>query len=117
MNCTLPLACVLMISGEPIGKTNRVEIFEDPGPGDSWYARAVIHNISGVYNGEEVDNTSHGPLQMRYETTTPNTVGDPASADNACIVFLPDGVSASAMCVTIMEQETETIYLYEYIGG
>jgi hypothetical protein len=54
---------------------------------------------------------------MEYVTTRPNLVGDPNSADSACIVALPDGVIADPVCLTIMEQTTESIFLFRYIGG
>jgi hypothetical protein len=96
---------------------DRVKIFEDPTPNDAWYARAVISNVRGMYNETETDSTELGNVHIRYITSPPSDVGDPDSADEACVVGLPDNVFAIPECVVIMEEETETIYLYEYFGG
>jgi hypothetical protein len=96
---------------------DRVTIVEDPTPGDVWYARAVIKNVRGMYNKVEIDSTSLGAVGIEYKTTQPSQPNDMNSADSACVVTLPDGVAAIPQCVTILEQETETIFLYEYIGG
>lgn len=96
---------------------DRVEVFEDPSSTDDWFARAVVRNVRGSYNEVEVESTPKGDVGIRYTTTQPSKVGDPNSADEACVDFLPDGVVAIPRCVTIMEEETETIFLYEYLGG
>jgi hypothetical protein len=96
---------------------DRVEIYEDPKPTDGWFARAVINNVRGSYNAVEVDTTSKGDVGIKYTTTTPSKVNDIDSADEACVEFLPEGVVAIPQCVLIMEEEKETIFLYEYLGG
>lgn len=97
---------------------DRVEIFEDPQkPKDSWFARAVVTNVTGLYNEVETENTSRGLVAIQYETSIPNKANDPNSADTACVVSLPDGVIAIPECVDILEEETETIFLYDYLGG
>ncbi len=96
---------------------DRVEIFEDSGPEDAWYARAVILNIRGSYNAVETDLTSKGEVGIRYVTTPSSKLNDEDSADEACVVYLPDNVIAIPECVSILEEDEETIYLYEYFGG
>lgn len=96
---------------------DRVEIFEDPTSLDSWYARAVITNVRGSYNAIEKDETSLGTVGIKYVTTVSAKLNDPDSADIACVVELPDNVIAIPECVSILEEDEETIYLYEYLGG
>jgi hypothetical protein len=96
---------------------DRVEIFEDPEPQDGWYARAVVRNVRGSYNETETESTSLGSVGVEYKTTKPSLVNDPDSADSACVVFLPEGVVAIPECVTILEEDSKTIYLYKYNGS
>lgn len=95
---------------------NRVHIFEDPKSNDGWYARAVVRNVRGTYNEVEIEPTSEGDVHIQYRTSPPATVGDADSADEACAVSVPEGVVAIPECVTIMEEETETIFLYKHLG-
>lgn len=101
---------------DPIFK-DRVKIYEDPSTNDGWFARAEIHNVRGMYNETETDPTSLGDIQIQYVTSRPSQVNDINSADSACVVSLPEGVVAIPECVSILEQETENIYLYKYLGG
>ena len=110
MTCTIAL-CATLIAASP----DRVTIIPTDGP--DHYAVALIENRRGLYHRTETHDTAHGPVSIEYTTTLPSTVGDPASADTACVVALPDGVVAVPMCVQIMEQETGQIWLIEFVGG
>ena len=95
----------------------RVTIYHDPPPGAAWYARAVVENRIGMYNRATTHETAHGPVTVQYWTTIPSAVGDPSSADRACVVSLPPGVVAVPECVEIMETESGEMFLLRYIGG
>lgn len=92
-------------------------LIENTNPADAWFARIEVHNRTGTYNKVETHPTAYGDVLMEYLTTRPSMVGDPASADSACVVALPDGVIAQPPCLTIMEQETESIFLLLFTGG
>jgi hypothetical protein len=96
---------------------DRVQIYEDPGTNDSWFARAEVTNVLGVYDNTETELTSEGAVSIQYTTTLPSARKDINSADEACVVGLPDGIIAIPECVSVLEQEKENIYLYKYLGG
>lgn len=112
MTCKALVVCALSIGP---AHADRVTIV----PTDSLehFAVAVIENRRGLYNAIETHDTPYGPVSIEYLTTNPSKVGDPASADDACVVSLPDGVVAVPMCVTIMEQEHGEIRLMLFLGG
>lgn len=95
----------------------RVTVHHDPSPGAAWFARVVIENRIGMYNRATVHDTAHGPVTVEYWTTLPSAVGDPGSADRACIVAMPDGVVAVPECIEIMETESGEMFLLKYLGG
>lgn len=95
---------------------DRVQIFEDPQPGDGWYARALVRNVRGLYNDVEREHTTEGDVHIQYRTSQPSAVKDVNSADEACVVQLPEGVVAIPECVQPLEEETETIFLYKHLG-
>jgi hypothetical protein len=76
-----------------------------------------VKNYIGTYNETETILTEHGDVLVEYLTTKPHARNDPASADTACVVSIPDGVIANPVCVDILEMETESIYLFQYLGG
>jgi hypothetical protein len=96
---------------------DRVTVHHDPAPGDAWFARMVIENRKGMYNRTTAYPTSHGDVTLEYVTTTPSKVGDPASADEVCVMDLPEGVAAFPICMDVMEEESGTVFLFEYLGG
>ena len=96
---------------------DRVQVVEDPTPKDAWYARAVVRNVLGLHNETEREPTSLGDVHINYRTSRPSALKDKNSADEACVVLLPVGVIAIPECVSVLEEETETIYLYRYLGG
>jgi hypothetical protein len=96
---------------------DRAAVHHDPGAGDAWFARVTVQNLRGVYNRTETHDTAHGPVALSYTTTLPSQVNDPASADSACIVDMPEGVAAYPVCIEIMELETGEIFLFQYLGG
>lgn len=102
---------------DPFVPEPRGTLYADAPAHDEWFARIEVHNRTGTYNEVETHPTVHGDVQMEYLTTPPSAVNDPNSADSACIVALPDGVVAYPMCLTIMEQTTDNIFLYRYLGG
>lgn len=110
-------ALLLIVMASALHAEPRVTAHHDPGPSDGWFARLVVTNLRGTWNRVETLDTSHGPVAVRYTTTPPSKVGDPASADHACVVALPDGVVAVPECMDVMEQETGEILLYEFVGG
>jgi hypothetical protein len=95
----------------------RVTVHHDPSPGAAWYARVVVENRIGLYNRATEHQTAHGPVTVEYWTTLPSAVGDPGSADRACVVGLPPGVVAVPECVEILETERGEILLLKYLGG
>jgi hypothetical protein len=95
----------------------RVTVHHDPSPGAAWFARIVVENRIGVYNRATAHDTAHGPVTVEYWTTLPSAVGDPGSADRACVVSLPPGVVAVPECVEILETERGEILLLKYLGG
>lgn len=95
----------------------RVTVHHDPSPGAAWYARIVIENRIGMYNRATVHDTAHGPVTVGYWTTLPSAIGDPGSADRACVVAMPDGVVAVPECIEILEAERGEMFLLKYIGG
>lgn len=99
------------------GPLDRVTVHHDAPPGAAHYARLVIKNRIGTYNQIETQGTAKGPVSVEYVTTPPSRVGDPGSADHACVVALPDGVIAVPPCIDIMEMESGEILLQEWIGG
>ena len=96
---------------------DRVTVHHDPAPGDAWFARMVVQNLRGIYDRTTPYDTSHGPVTLRYVTTIPSKVGDPASADEVCVMDLPEGVAAVPICMDVMEEESGTVFLFEYLGG
>jgi hypothetical protein len=96
---------------------DRVTVLHDPQPGEAWYARMQVENKRGVYNVTKAYPTEHGPVTLRYRTTAPSTPGDPYSADEVCVMDLPEGVSADPICQDVMEEETGTVFLYVWLGG
>jgi hypothetical protein len=80
------------------------------------FAVIEVRNIFGLYHGVETHETQHGPVSVEYKTTVAHAVNDPASADTACVVALPDGVVAVPMCVDVLEQETGRIALMIFEG-
>ena len=118
MRGTTPRLAFLLAGAFPgAAMAERVTVHHDAPPGASHYARLVILNISGVYNQTETLATAHGPVSVEYVTTLPNKVNDPASADHACVVALPDGVIAVPECIDVMEQDRGEILLMEWVGG
>lgn len=113
------ITTVEMLTAPPSAPSSydRVVIIEDPSPRDNWFARAEIHNLFGVYDEDEVDMTSHGQVVIHYETNGGHEPGNASTADEACVVSLPDGVTAHPLCVSILDGEIGNIYLYEYLGG
>jgi hypothetical protein len=95
----------------------RVTVHHDPSPGAAWYARVVVENRIGVYNRATTHDTAHGPVTVQYWTTAPHAIGDPGSADRACVVSLPPGVVAVPECVEILETERGEMFLLRYLGG
>jgi hypothetical protein len=95
----------------------RVTVHHDPGPSAAWYARIVVENRIGVYNRATTHDTAHGPVTVEYWTTLPSAVGDPGSADRACVVAMPDDVVAVPECVEILETERGEMFLLKYLGG
>ena len=95
----------------------RVTVHHDPSPGAAWYARVVLENRIGLYNRATVHDTAHGSVTVEYWTTLPSAVGDPGSADLACVVSLPPGVVAVPECVEILETERGEMFLLRYLGG
>jgi hypothetical protein len=102
---------------DPFVPEPRGRLVENTDPNATWFARIAVHNMRGTYNEVETHLTAHGDVLLEYLTTSPSTVGDPLSADSACVVQLPEGVIAQPPCVTIMEQEEESIFLLLFIGG
>lgn len=96
---------------------DRVIVVPNESNNEAWFAVLEISNITGRYNKIDTEATEHGDVQVEYKTSEPNKMNDIASADRACIVSLPDGVAALPMCVDILEQEMEKIFLFHYVGG
>ena len=109
-------AAVAAVCATPL-HAERVTAHHDAPPGAAWFARRVIDNQNGVYHATETLDTAHGPVSVRYSTTIANKRNDPASADSACVVALPDGVVAVPECLDVMEQETGQIFLMQWNGG
>lgn len=80
------------------------------------YALIEVQNRIGTYNETREYQTQHGPVSISYTTTRPSMRNDPASADTACVVALPDGVVAVPQCVDVLELETGQIALMLYEG-
>lgn len=95
----------------------RVTVHHDPSPGAAWFARVVVENRIGLYNRATEHQTAHGPVTVEYWTTLPSAVGDPGSADRACVISLPPGVVAVPECVEILETERGEMFLLRYLGG
>lgn len=89
----------------------------EPGTTPEVFAVAIIHNRIGTYNKAEVEATEHGDVVIEYTTTQPHALNDPASADRACVIAMPDGVVAVPMCVDVLEQETGRIEFRVFVGG
>ena len=102
---------------EDMRPADRVTVLHDPQPGEAWYARMQVENKRGVYNVTKAYPTEHGPVTLRYRTSAPSTPGDPNSADEVCVMDLPEGVSADPICMDVLEQETGTVFLYVWMGG
>jgi len=96
---------------------SRLELYEDPAAGDSWYARVIVRNFNGAYNRIETLETSKGPVTFQYFTSSGSASNDIPSMDDFFVLDLPSGVVADPMQVQIFELDKETIYLYEYISG
>jgi len=116
---TLPLRALIIVAASATAAhaQDRAAVHHDPGAGDGWYARVTVQNLRGVYNRTEHHETAHGPVALSYTTSLPSQVNDPASADTACIVDMPEGVAAHPQCIDIMELESGEILLFQYLGG
>lgn len=112
-------ALLLILAATPsrAEPADRVSVHHDAPPGAAWYARLRIENRIGVYNRTTTHATAQGPVSVQYWTTLPSVIGDPASADRACVVSTPPGVIASPDCVEILETDAGEIRLLKYIGG
>jgi hypothetical protein len=87
-------------------------------PGTATCAAVIaVYNGFGLLNGDTTLDTPHGPVALRYTTTLPSQPGDPASADRAQVIALPDGLAAVPMEIEIMETQTGRICLVRYVGG
>jgi hypothetical protein len=104
------------LSQDAVGRF-RCQLVEDAPAGASWFARVEVKNFVGKYNATETVPTEHGDVLVEYMTTLPYAKNDPGSADTACVVSLPDGIIANPACVDILETETESIYLFQFLGG
>jgi hypothetical protein len=76
-----------------------------------------VHNARGMYNATETLDSQHGPVSVRYDTTPCTSATDPACADRATVVSLPDGVAAVPDQIDVMETDTGLICLSLFIGG
>lgn len=94
-----------------------VQIFEDPGPNDDWYARIVIFNYKGSGDFTSELETMYGPVLVEYDTTS-GTQYVKEHMDVFKVLEMPIGVRAEPEReILIMEDTSRTIYLYPYLGG
>jgi hypothetical protein len=116
----ITLLLVNIAYAQQFAGSQRVELFEDPAPGDGWFARIVIYNgdMSGV--NRHVLETSKGSVIVGY-ISSPNDCGaerirDLACADDWFLKDWPDGVIASEWEGTVREYDEQVIYLYVDMG-
>jgi hypothetical protein len=81
------------------------------------FAIVRIENRHGWYNEVETLPTEFGPVAIRYRTVGSHTAGSAANADKVAVEILPPGVLAMPMQMDILDGDTGTICLREYIGG
>lgn len=112
-------AAAFLLCATPAFAGERVTIHADPTPADGWFARIEVVNIKNTINRTYTFDTEHGPVTVKYRTI-PNAPCPPWTwecADEITVVDLPDGVVAVPMAMLLLEDATEQILLFEYIGG
>lgn len=113
---------IILILATAAHAGERVTIHHDPAAGDAWFARVEVSNHrdeKSLFNQVVRLETAHGPVTVSYRSTYNVGCHDDEfrCADEITVTDLPAGVIAVPQSMLLLEDATEQIFLFEYLGG